>query len=195
MDGEGAVFGGRPIEGKALNLAALPGLEKPSFWITSALQLLSTRPVHSHDCRQLQPITPFAPCIYKKTILFSKEGVLLSGSFLDGCVIMQGRQLHTRTHVYMHLCSGLSHPLATCHSLPRDHISEYLSRLKSAGCKCLHWQQRGPRDKGRRTLQNAKSQSAVPPRCQYSGSIWASHFFIFYSVSSSVRSQGSRAFL
>lgn len=52
---------------------------------------------------------------------------------------------HARVHALMQRAPP---PLGSLSFSSPDHISEYLSRLASAGCKCLDWQTRGPRDKG-----------------------------------------------
>lgn len=61
---------------------------------------------------------------------------------------MPGRtDTHPHARVYA-LVQRAPPPLGSLSFRRPDHISEYLSRLESAGCKCLDWQTRGPRDKG-----------------------------------------------
>lgn len=102
--------------------------------------------------------------------------------------LCQGAQLHTHTHVYMHLCSGLLLPLAPCHSVPR---------IISVNIWADWSQQAASVSTDKQEDQEIKEEAA--PKCKVAADcasslsvFWVNlsfSFIYFYSVSPSVHSQ------
>lgn len=102
--------------------------------------------------------------------------------------LCQGAQLHTHTHVYMHLCSGLLLPLAPCHSG---------ARIISVNIWADWSQQAASVSTDKQEDQEIKEEAA--PKCKVAADcasslsvFWVNlsfSFIYFYSVSPSVHSQ------